>query len=178
MKELEFEDRRQHAPPYDPTTLEDPEFIPFLERINAKPFAASVQCCIGHCRYDDDRVSREDGGPRWGYILLLMTGPSAVWLSEQVERRPWLIAEKSKMWGGKAGEMPSYTSHHNFMVAFAWDSTAWPTPAEEICALLDKYHAANPVEPPNLLNPDLPQRRPPATRRPSLDRLKRRQRRR
>lgn len=167
MKHLEPEDRREFAPPYDLSQV-DPEFIPYLERINAKPFAASVQCCIGHCPYSSGRgkaSASRDG--YWGYVALLMTGPSAVWLSQELLGRPWLVDSLSKMWGGKAGEMPTYTNRCNFIVAFAWGASAWPSPAEEICSLLDRYHAAEPDEPPHLVKFELPEKDSRKKRRPS-----------
>jgi hypothetical protein len=85
-----------------------------------------------------------------------MTGPSATWLSQEVRRRDWLIEGLSKMWSDKPGEMPSYTERCKFLIAFAWDAPCWPTPAEEICSLLDKYHDADPDEPPELVTFEVP----------------------
>lgn len=173
MKHLEAEDRSELAPPYDPAQV-DPEFIPFLKRINAKPFAATVQCCVGHCKYPKPGIAPANSEGHWGYLQLLMTGPSAVWLSQEVLGRAWLIDALSKMWGGKAGEMPGYTERCNFIIAFAWDASAWPTPVEEICELLDKYHAAEPDEPPHLVKFDLPRTEGRNKRRPAPPRKKRR----
>jgi len=156
MKHLEDQERRDYAPPYNPAEV-DAEFIPYLERINAKPFAATVQCCIGHCKYHDTSLVPENGSGRWGCLKLLMTGPSATWLSQEVRRRGWLIEGLSKMWSEEAGELPSYTDRCNFMIAFAWDGSCWPTPAEEICSLLDQYHNADPEEPPELVRFELPE---------------------
>ena len=172
MKHLEEHQWREYAPPYDPNQV-DFQFVPFLERINAKPFAASVQCCIGHCEYHDRRVAPANSEGRWGYLELLMTGPSAVWLCQEVIVREWLIVPLSKMWGPNVREPPSYTDWSNFLIAFAWDASWWPTPAEEICALLDKYHAADPDEPRHLLKVSAPDERR-AHRRPSPCRSKRR----
>jgi hypothetical protein len=155
MKHLEGQERKDFAPPYD-TAEVDPEFIPYLERINAKPFAATVQCCIGHCEYRDTSLMPANGGDRWGYLKLLMTGPSASWLSQEIRGRDWLIERLSKMWSDESGEMPDYTARCNFLVAFAWDAPCWPTAAEEICALLDRYHDADPDEPPELVKFELP----------------------
>lgn len=167
MKHLEVEDRSEIAPPYDPTQV-DPEFIPYLERINAKPFVASIQCCVGHCKYPEQGLAPANSDGHWGYLQLLMTGPSAVWLSQEVRGREWLIIAQSKMWSDKAGEMPTYTDRCNFIIAFAWDASAWPTPAEEICSLLDMYHDADPDEPPNLVKFKIPKKgrakRPPSPR--------------
>ena len=133
MKHLEDQERKDIARPYNPAEV-DPEFIPYLGRINSKPFAASVQCCIGHCEYRDTSLMPANGSGRWDYLKLLMTGPSAAWLSQEVRRRDWFIEGLSKMWSDKPGEMPSYTERCNFLIAFAWDASCWPTPAEEICA--------------------------------------------
>jgi hypothetical protein len=172
MKHLEEEDRRGYAPPYDPADV-DPEFISYLERINAKPFAASIQCCFGHCKYPRPDIAPTDSGGHWGYLNLLMTGPSAVWLCQEVLGREWLINGLSKMWGGNAGEMPSYTDRHNFVIGFAWDAKDWPAPADEICSLLDRYHEAEPDEPTHLLGiPPSPKSH--ARNNPSPDRRKRR----
>jgi len=86
-----------------------------------------------------------------------------------------LILKLSKMWGGDADEMPSFTKRKNFIIAFGWDASAWPAPAEEICSLLDKYHDAEPDEPARYLNIVLPQEGR-ANQRPSIDRRKRRKR--
>lgn len=173
MKHLEAEDRRECAPPYDPAQV-DPEFIPYLERINAKPFAATVQCCAGHMEYPHPSLVPVRSTEHWGYLQILMTGPSATWLSQEVLGREWLIDDLSKMWGEKAGEMPGYTERCNFIIAFAWDASAWPTPAEEICELLDKYHAAEPDEPPHLVKFKLPPTGGQSKKRPTLKRKKRR----
>ena len=152
MKALEADERLSHAPRYNPGDV-DPEFIPFLERINAKPFAASVQCCASHCKYAFPSDAPADQTGHWGYLQLLMTGPSAVWLSQQIHGRAWLILSLSQMWpssnAAKAGKMPKYTLKCNLEVAFAWDAREWPAAIEEICSLLDQYHAAAPDEPPD-----------------------------
>jgi hypothetical protein len=158
VKHLENQDRVTIAPPYDPTQI-DPEFLPYLERINAKPFAASMQCCVGHCNYEHPGMAPPNGTGHWGYIELLMTCPSAVWLCQEVRDRKWLIEGLSKMWGNKSGEAPSYTKRGNFIIALAWDASHWPAPADEICELMDRYHAAEPEEPPHLLKPKLPRER-------------------
>jgi hypothetical protein len=155
MKDLEDQERMDFAPHYDPADV-DAEFIPYLDRINAKPFAATVQCCIGHCEYRDTTLMRATGSGRWGYLELLMTGPSATWLSQEVRGRDWLIEGLSKMWSDKPAELPSYTEGCNFLIAFAWDASCWPTAAEEICALLDQYHEAVPEEPSELVAFELP----------------------
>jgi hypothetical protein len=173
MKHLEAEDRRECAPPYDPAQV-DPEFIPFLERINVKPFVASVQCCVGHCKYPEPGIAPANSAGHWGYLQLLMTGPSAVWLSQELLGREWLIVALSKLWSEKPREMPSYTKRCNFIIAFAWDASTWPTPVEEICSLLDKYHAADPDEPPHLVKFELPQKEGRKKKRPSPTRRKRR----
>jgi len=170
VKHLEDQERKDFAPRYDPTEV-DPEFIPYLERINAKPFAATVQCCIGHCVYRNASLMPAGGSGRWGYLELLMTGPSASWLSQDLWGRGWLIEGLSKMWSDESAEMPSYTEACNFLIAFAWDASCWPTAADEICALLDKYHDADPDEPPELVKFELPkERRAKRPRSPSLRR--------
>jgi hypothetical protein len=175
MKRLEDQERREFASPYDPAEV-DPEFIPYLERINSKPFAATVQCCVGHCEYRDASLIPADGRGRWGYLELLMTGPSAAWLSQEVRGRDWLIERLSKMWTDQPREMPSYTERCNFLIAFAWDASRWPTPVEEICALLDRYHDADPDEPPELVRFELPKEH--RAKRPRSPRLPKRRRRR
>lgn len=171
MKHLEREDRVKIAP-YDPEDV-DAEFIPFLERINSKPFAVTMQCCIGHCLYSQTSFAPAGRPGRWGYLELLMTLPSASWLCQEIRKTDWLIVSMSKLWGGDGHEMPSYTELGNFMITFAWDAAEWPTPAEEICALMDRYHDADPVEPEHMLNvrppvnvqakrrPTPPKKRPP-----------------
>jgi hypothetical protein len=157
LKVLEEHERRLYAPPYDTEDV-DLEFIPFLERINAKPFAASVQCCAGHCAYPGPGIAPAKSEGRWGYLKLLMTGPSAVWLCQQVCRSEWLVVALSKMWGKNAGEKPDYTACFNFMIAFAWDASSWPIPVEELCSLLEKYQAADPNEPSRFLKYAVPKR--------------------
>ena len=142
MKHLEDQERKDFAPPYNPAEV-DVEFIPYLERINAKPFAATVQCCIGHCEYSDSSLVPANGSGRWGYLELLMTEQSATWLSEQIQGRDWLIEGLSKMWSDEPGELPGCTDRGNMMLAFAWDASCWPTAVEEICALLDQYDDAD-----------------------------------
>jgi len=163
MKYLEDQDRSSFASAYNPSDV-DPEFTPYLKRINAKPSAATVQCCIGHCKYHHTGQMPQNSSGRCGYLKLLMTGPSAVRLSQEVSGCDWLIESLSTMWCDEPLEMPSYTKRFNFLVAFAWDGSCWPTPAEEICALLDRYHDADPEEPPELLSPtfskDLRAKRP------------------
>lgn len=168
MKHLEVEDRSVISP-YDPMQV-DREFIPFLERINVKPFVASMECCIGHCPYDYatyKKLFHKDGSRKkrshkeysrkdcWGYIQLLMTCPSAMWLCQEVVKSGWLRIDHSKMWPYwspvKPGAMPWHTELGNFVITLVWDSSAWPTPAEDICNLLDQYYAAEPDEPEHLL---------------------------
>ncbi len=96
MKHLEEQERKTLAPPYDPMNV-DREFVPFLKRINAKPFAASIQCCAGHCKYAEPGTAPPNSEGHWGYLQLLMTGPSAVWLSQEVAGREWLIVALSKV---------------------------------------------------------------------------------
>jgi len=155
VKYLEEQERREYARPYDAKEV-DSEFIPFLERINAKPFAASVQCCAGHCDYPVPGIAPANSEGHWGYLKLLMTGPSAVWVCQEVSAREWLVVALSKMWGKNVGEKPDYTPRLNFVIAFAWDASSWPIPAEEICSLLDKYHALSPDEPSHLLRFRIP----------------------
>jgi hypothetical protein len=83
MKHLQDQERKDFAPPYNPAQV-DPEFLPYLERITAKPFAATVQCCIGHYEYRDTSLVPAGGSGRWGYLKLFMTGPSATWLSQEL----------------------------------------------------------------------------------------------
>ena len=155
MKHLEDQDRSSFAPAYNSSDV-DPEFLPYLKRINAKPFAATVQCCIGHCEYRDTGLMPRNSSGLWGYLELLMTGPSAVWLSQKVRGCDWLIAGLSKMWCDEPREMPSYTERYNFLIAFAWDGSYWPTPAEEICACSIGITMLTPEEPPELLRPTFP----------------------
>lgn len=178
MKSLEDDERSSHAPSFNPDEV-DPEFIPYLERINSKPFAASVQCCAGHCDYKTPGDAPVGHTGHWGYLQLLMTGPSAVWLCQEIHGLGWLVLPLSKMWpdqkGNKAGKMPTYTSKCNFIIAFAWDASAWPVPAEEICSLLDRYHAAEPEEPPHLVKFKIP-KNDGKPKRPDPRTLKRRRR--
>lgn len=178
MKSFEDDERSLHAPSFNPADV-DREFIPYLERINSKPFAASIQCCVGHLKYEFPSDAPANHTGHWGYLQLLMTGPSAVWLCQEVHGSGWLVLPLSKMWpdknGKKAGKMPTYTSKCNFIIAFAWDASAWPTPVDEICSLLDRYHAAEPDEPPHLVKFDIPKEKG-KNKRPDLRQRKKRRR--
>jgi hypothetical protein len=85
------------------TTLDSAEideaFIPYLERINQLPFAATKQCCVGHLEYKNPNLSRPAGNTgRWGYLQLLVAQEAAEWLMTVADRWEWLWVEGSQFW--------------------------------------------------------------------------------
>lgn len=122
----------------DPAAI-DPEFLPFLERINRLPFCATVQCCIGHMKYEGQFETQPPGSSgRWGYLQLFVSFEAAEWLMERIDSWDWLWVPCSQLWIEDA-MTPGITDNGSFEITFAWDAQDWPRCAEDICAALEEY---------------------------------------
>lgn len=100
----------------------DQEFLPYLHRINRLPFAATMQCCVGHEQYKNPQIrppSTKTG--HWGYLLLRLAQDVAFWLMTVVDRWDWLWIEGSQFWIEGAQE-PQMTERGSIQIAFAWDA--------------------------------------------------------
>jgi hypothetical protein len=117
----------------------DKEFLPYLDRINQLPFAATKQCCVGHLEYKNPhlRLPSESTG-RWGYVQLLLAQDAAEWLMTVADGWEWLWVEGSQFWL-EGAEEPGMTERGSIQIAFAWDARHWPQAAEDICHALEEY---------------------------------------
>ncbi len=124
----------------------DEAFIPYLERINQLPFAATKQCCVGHLEYKNPDLSLPAGNTgRWGYLQLLVAQDAAEWLMTVADCWEWLWVEGSQFWL-EGAEEPGMTERGSIQIAFAWDARHWPQPAEDIYRALKSYQESRSVE--------------------------------
>ena len=124
---------------YNPEEI-DPEFLLYLNRINKYNFVDSLQCCSGHMEYERSPDEGLERSGKWGYLQLLMDIDFAEWLNETIRYCNWLLLDMSQLWDDRAWKLPGVTEDERFVLTFAWDSSSWPTPAEEICELIEKYN--------------------------------------
>lgn len=137
---MDEHDRRETLKNFNPAEI-DPEFLPYLERINNLPHVASHQCCAGHISYETGKPDPQSPSGCWGYLGLIMDWDLAEWLNERIIRDfDWLLADNSQYWGEHAGKAPGVTENNSYVLTLAWDASAWPLPAEEICEALEEYH--------------------------------------
>jgi hypothetical protein len=136
---MDQEDKRLTLDTLKPEEI-DPEFLPYLERINRLPFVVTKQCCIGHMEYKTEgQYLPPDGSGRWGYLELLLHDDAATWLHEgRIGDWEWLWVAGSQLWVEGAG-MPGITDSGSFDIVFAWDAKHWPKPAEDICEALEEF---------------------------------------
>ena len=124
----------------------DKEFLPYLDRINRLPFAATEQCCVGHLEYTNQCVRLPSGSTgRWGYLQLLLAQDVAEWLMTVADGWDWLWVEGSQFWLEGAGE-PGLTERGSIQISLAWDARHWPQPAEDICRALEEYERQRSVK--------------------------------
>jgi hypothetical protein len=131
----------------------DTQFLPYLDRINALPFVASSQCCVGHVHYT---MSGKRGAPRipkrdlpvwhtgrWGYLHMAVTVDVHEFLHETARRdgwESWLWIQGSQLWA-KGAKTPCLCAEDEgwAMIAFAWDAKHWPQPIEDIASAVERY---------------------------------------
>ena len=89
--------------------------------------------------YDASPYEGQERTGKWGYLQLLMNLDFSEWLNETVRHCHWLLLDMSQLWDDRAWKPPGVTENEWFVLTFAWDSSDWPKPAEEICQLIEKY---------------------------------------
>lgn len=127
----------------------DPEFIPYIQKINRLEAVISCQSCIGHmpykgllgpppCHLNSTLVEVDppkEHSDHWGYLLLYMTPDVFQFLNDHYSD----LRNKNWFWGGASNwDHPAITPNGSFMVAFAWDARHWPQPAKDITEALEK----------------------------------------
>ena len=123
----------------------DPEFLPYLERINRLPYVVTTQCCVGHMPYEAPSGEAVDASARWGYLQLLLDQDAADWLNEHVVECGWVLLEESQLWtmynmgDREFGRLPEVSEKGSVVLTPAWDASSWPEPAEDVCAILESY---------------------------------------
>lgn len=140
--DLDEEDRANAMAGFSEDVI-DSDFLPFLREINSLPFVASVQCCIGHLDYNKipAEVLPSNRTTGWGYLQLMTTLDAATWISEHADW-DWLWNENSQLFSDGTG-CPETTGNGSFLIAFAWDASAWPAPALDIVELLNAFYDRN-----------------------------------
>lgn len=137
MQPIDAEDKRRELARLERDKI-DPEFLPYLDRINALPFVVTGQCCIGHMEYRTDFPRPANDGGKWGYLQMLLTSSAADWLNEQICDWDWLWVEGSQLWA-EGADTPGVTDGESYQLTFAWDKQEWPIPADDIVAALGKF---------------------------------------
>ena len=124
----------------------DPEFLPYLDKINQLGHVVSDQCCIGHCSYPQGIPKAElppKATKRWGYLSLNMTLASGSRIHEGglLDRweKDWLWVVGSQLFLKRAQEPQLLSGVPGWgRIAFAWDAKHWPKPAEDITEALER----------------------------------------
>ncbi len=148
---------------YDESKI-DPEFLPYIHRINRLECAVTCQCCIGHIPYNDSTAtdSSETKPPqfgtnvtpenqptrptdKWGYLALYVTEEMLEALAERynhLKSEDWFWDYGSKVWHDFNVKNPKYelfsvTPNESAHIVFAWDAKHWPNPAVDITNALE-----------------------------------------
>jgi hypothetical protein len=142
-EELDANDRKAAMGAFSPDAV-DKEFLPYINRINALPFVTTTQSCVGHLRYDDQKVPANerpiDASENWGYLTLMLTLDVAQWLCQRAQQWRWLWGAGSQLFiDGSAP--PGVTDNESYVITFAWDASHWPTPAVDLTEALEAYYA-------------------------------------
>ncbi len=128
----------------------DTQLLPFIDRVNALPYALTIQCCTGHMPYrlagrkvPPKHLPRRSSG-RWGYLQLAIPYDVAKWTHEIARRdnwEEWIWVYGSQIYAVGARTVERFTDIDGVWVSicFAWDAKHWPRPAEDVCLALETY---------------------------------------
>jgi hypothetical protein len=142
MNVMDLQDRRATLATLDRAAV-DPEFLPYLDRLNVCPWLATQQCCIGHMKYEGQfSKSPEDGSGRWGYLSMMMSQQLATGLAKICDQWSWLWIPCSQL-PIDGAVAPGMTKKGSVVLTFAWEAKHWPQPAEDLCGVIEEFYAAH-----------------------------------
>jgi tRNA(Phe) wybutosine-synthesizing methylase Tyw3 len=118
----------------------DPEFLPYIDAINAFDFIVTGQSCSSHAEF-------VDYPGRFGYLSFFSDQEAADWLADWAaygDGVRYVVKELSQMPPSynlsiEPGQPPGITSSGNILLTFVWSATDWPLVIESFLAAVRKY---------------------------------------